>query len=123
MPNWFFDPLTDLPSRIGKRLEEYVDPSNTNVGDRGIVQPFIAGSLHGAGDMLSDMTSPFSLATMATPSISRAKSIGTSLRRATAPLIEEMQASRALDEMPEVSSVLYDTGNDVLARMLKRMKR
>ena len=62
MPNWFFSPLTNYPTRLGKQLEEDIDP--TNASDRGYVRPFIAGSMEGAGNVLSDMTSPFSLLSM-----------------------------------------------------------
>ena len=61
MPHWALKPLTDIPSRIGDYLGNEVDPID-NREDRGYLRPFIGGSLQGAGDVLSDMTSPVSIA-------------------------------------------------------------
>ena len=61
MPHWALKPLINAPSRVGDYIADEIDPID-NREDRGYVRPFIAGSLQGAGDVLSDMTSPVSIA-------------------------------------------------------------
>jgi len=58
MPHWLLKNLTDAPSRAANYTASEIDPLE---GDRGYVKPFIAGSIQGTGDVLSDMSSPLSL--------------------------------------------------------------
>lgn len=79
MPD-IFKPLTRKPRELADYAADEIDPLE---GDRGYVRPFIAGSLQGAGDMASDMTSPFSLLTMALGAggLRAASSIGKTAKR------------------------------------------
>ncbi len=79
MPDWgsLFRPLTDAPSRAGRRISDEMEPYEpiqqdgqggfkdwlgwTDASAKGLLQ----GSAQGAGDVLSDMTSPFSIAMQA----------------------------------------------------------
>lgn len=79
MPNllrMLMDPLTDFPTRAAKSVGNMIDPAQGNAqGDRGLIKPFVAGALEGAGDLASQSTSPASiLMTLAgaNPAIQRA---------------------------------------------------
>jgi len=63
MPNWLFDPLWEGPSRAGRNIANRIDPP---AGEGGRLRGFLAGSMEGAGDVLSDMTSPLSIASLLT---------------------------------------------------------
>jgi hypothetical protein len=63
MPNRLFDPLSTRPRKLADILANMIDQPTAE--DRGTIKPFMAGALQGVGDLASDMTSPFSLATMA----------------------------------------------------------
>jgi len=69
MPNWLFDPLWKGPSRVASSMADYIDPP---AGEGGRLRGFLAGATEGAGDVLSGMTSPASIAGMlAGPAIGR----------------------------------------------------
>jgi hypothetical protein len=55
-------PLTDLPSRIGKKVSKSIgpDPSSSNV-PISMVRSVLGDTAEGVGNQLSDMTSPLSL--------------------------------------------------------------
>jgi hypothetical protein len=77
MPQGFLTkPLTTKPRTIADEVAEGLDPSNTNVGDRGIVKPFAAGAIQGLGDVMSDFTSPLGIASLAMGPIGRMKGLG-----------------------------------------------
>ena len=85
MPNWLFDPLWEGPSRAGRNLANRIDPPT---GEGGRLRGFLAGSMEGAGDVLSDMTSPLSIASTAVGmggakrGISGIRNLGRGMRRA-----------------------------------------
>lgn len=55
-------PLTDIPSRLAKKVSDKISPPN-QVGSP--MQGFFSGATEGAGDLLTSMTSPLGLATSA----------------------------------------------------------
>lgn len=57
------DPLTTAPSRFAKSVADYIDNPQ---GEGGYWHGLAAGSIQGAGDVLSSLTSPLNLATIAT---------------------------------------------------------
>jgi hypothetical protein len=59
-------PLTDAPSRVGKRASELVLDPTADPNEQWFLQPraFLAGATEGAGDLASSMTSPVNLAAM-----------------------------------------------------------
>lgn len=69
MPNWMFDPLWKGPSRAASSMADWIDPP---AGEGGRMRGFMAGATQGAGDVLSGMTSPISIASMmAGPAVGR----------------------------------------------------
>lgn len=60
--DWLLKPTTELPSIYAKRLSSAISPINEIPSpSRG----FLSGAVEGAGDLISGMTSPLSLATTA----------------------------------------------------------
>lgn len=79
MPDFgsIFKPLTDKPRKLADLIAEEIDKQDNPQGDRGVVKPFIAGSIQGLGDVVSDFTSPASIATMAAgPAFRAARGLG-----------------------------------------------
>lgn len=66
--DWFFNPLTRLPSQAANAGADMIDNPQ---GEGGYLRGGLAGMMQGAGNVASDMTSPFSLATSAIPALSR----------------------------------------------------
>jgi hypothetical protein len=54
---WTVDPLTEAPSSLAKRLADLIDNPQ---GEGGRMRGFLAGSVEGAGDLLSGFTAPVS---------------------------------------------------------------
>jgi len=69
--NVLFRPLTNKPRRMADLIADEIDKPDATE-DRGKVKPFLAGAIQGMGDVASDFTSPFSLATMAAAPLSKA---------------------------------------------------
>jgi len=141
MPNFLrmlIDPLTDAPSRVTRKLGDFID--DPIQGDRGFVRPFIAGALEGAGDLVSSATSPTSLLMSAVgvnPAIQRMMRVG-KLRRAlqgTDKPIRGLTAENATWQPRGGTSGLhplrieerarfgYDVPNNPRAQELERVRR
>jgi hypothetical protein len=58
--NWLLKPTTNFPSRMMQRASEHFSPPN-EVGNP--LRGFMSGAAEGAGNVMDDMTSPFSMAT------------------------------------------------------------
>jgi hypothetical protein len=95
-----FRPLTELPSELGDYAAESIDPLE---GDRGYVRPFIAGSLQGAGDVLSDMTSPMSLLSSAT-GLSAISRLGKGVRRVSEAIPDEIYSRLGPEFLPNTEA-------------------
>jgi hypothetical protein len=77
-----FTPLTDAPSRMARDFSRDVDrrPEENVWLARG--KGFLRGAAEGAGDVLSDMTSPASLAMMVAPPVNALRKAGIAGRAA-----------------------------------------
>jgi len=116
-------PLTDAPSRLAKKASPSIDAPRMgsqmfdpnsflggveNFGNRAdaTMRGFGAGALEGAGDYLSGMTSPLSLATMvAGPAMSAIGKFGNAAR-GLGPSIQMLEEAPAIRQaMPSVDDV------------------
>lgn len=85
-----FTPLTDAPSRMAGDITSMMDTAPTENPLLARLKGFGMGAIEGAGDVVSGMTSPVSLATMAIPGISalrNASRAGNAARTAAMPRI------------------------------------
>lgn len=85
-----FTPLTDAPSRMAGDITSAMDTAPTENPLLARLKGFGMGAIEGAGDVVSGMTSPVSLATMAIPAmgaLSRAGQAGNAARTAAMPRI------------------------------------
>lgn len=115
-----FRPLTDKPRKLSDLIAEEIDKQDTAQADRGFVKPFIAGAVQGVGDLASDMTSPFSIATMAAGPLARgARGLGRigglmAGEGATASRIP--QIGRRLSDAEKTFEVVDEAGRPLLNR-------
>lgn len=99
---WDFasSPLTDLPSRIGKSMGDFIDTRSLDESpNMAMLKGGTAGALQGIGDLVSGFSSPLNLATMSAgglesiaakhglPAIAKLANIG--LRALSAPVAAE----------------------------------
>lgn len=87
-----FTPMTDMPSRMARDFTRDVDrrPTENPILARG--KGFLMGAAEGAGDLLSDMTSPASMMMMAVPE-------AIAMRRAMAGVDATTDAARNIGGM------------------------
>lgn len=105
MPNWLTDPLWKGPSRAARGMANTIDPP---AGEGGYWRGLLAGSMEGAGDVMSDMTSPLSIA-------STLAGAGGARR-----LFGSLRGLRPATEAVETASPYADEGIDI-AELYDRM--
>ena len=116
--NWFFKPKTDIGSRAGKAVGEFANPSNREGNS---LRGFIQGASEGAGGLVDDMTSPFSLMMSAAglPWLKGAARGAKSLAGPTMDLIDSPAVRQILPKMDDVDSLIGDMQRN-LARLPNR---
>jgi hypothetical protein len=106
-----FEPLWKGPQRLADDLAGAIDPQ---YGEGGTMKGLAAGMLQGVGNVASDMTSPFSLATSAIPVMSRLGLIGKAaggLRNAQTATQEALAAERAMKPAIGGNAIWEETAN------------
>jgi len=121
----WLSPLSDIPSRVSRKLANKIDPPE---GKGGYLKGLLAGSITGAGDVASEMTSPISLATtiMGMPSVGRAGKTMTRLGRIIPPMKKSVTPDLGIDEiianaMKTGNSSIHDVLNPGAMSRIKAM--
>lgn len=126
MPHWLTNPLTKAPSRFARKLADKVDPPT---GEGGRIRGFLAGALEGAGDVLSEATSPLGMAASAIPAL---KPLGRLAKQSPLYGVNDTirNSRRLIDESKDLSQ-LYDRigpefvpiGGEDIFNMVRRLKQ
>lgn len=103
--NTITTPLTDAPSRFARFVGDKIDPKS---GEGGYFRGFAAGALEGAGDLVSQFTSPLDLAATVTGA-GAVKTGLSSLRRASQGL-SGLTALHGADELLDPDSTIAERG-------------
>ena len=106
-----FDPLWKGPSRFADDIANAIDPE---YGEGGTMRGLAAGMIHGAGNVLSDQTSPFGIATAALPLLSRLGLAGKAaggLRNARTATQEALAAEEASRPAIGGNAIWEETAN------------
>lgn len=137
MPNWFFEPLTKKPREMADAAAEDLDPA-LGPENKSRLKSFLAGALQGSGDVASDMTSPFSLATMLIPALARARSAGKAvgptaevidswgpMQRKVTPRLPEAPGASAnrATYMPKAKTPIGPSASEEAGKLVNRMDR
>lgn len=103
-------PLTDLPSRAAKKISNTIGPSESSSNvPVSTARGFLSGAVEGAGNVVSDMTSPLSIAMMGLGlprGVKNLKSLMSAGESAIGPSIEAMTPKRSI-----YSNELWDPTN------------
>jgi hypothetical protein len=113
MPNFLNTPLTTAPRRLADYIAEEIDNQNKadNGGDRGVVKPFIAGSIQGLGDTITDFTSPMGIGMLA---LTGPAMRGLSGLRGLSSIGRMAKQGRNLSRWDKMFNVVDDAGRELL---------
>lgn len=112
MWDWLTSPMTDAPSRFAKGVGDMISPANQ---EGSMLRGFLSGAAEGAGNVVSDMTSPLGIASLASGGVGGfLRGIGpmrnatgaiNNIKRAIEPTIDILENTPVRQIMPNAGAV------------------